>query len=112
MKTKAKQKQKSQLIALTPAQLQTRQAQLTVVDVRGWLEYVMGHIPAARRLSRNQILKQIPKDQAIAVTCLSGSRSQMAAQWLISQGYQKVYNLQGGLFAWSQAGYPVKRGLG
>ncbi|SRR5579883_877705 len=95
---------------LTPAQLQAQQRQLLVVDVRGRLEYWMGHIPGAQPLNRARILKDIPKHQAIAVTCLSGHRSAIAAQWLVSQGYQQVYNLQGGLLAWQGAGYPVQRG--
>jgi rhodanese-related sulfurtransferase len=81
-----------------------------VVDVRGILEYWMGHIAGAKRMSRDRILKEIPKDQAIAITCLSGHRSDMAAQWLVSEGYSKVHSLQGGLLAWQSAGYPVHRG--
>jgi rhodanese-related sulfurtransferase len=97
-------------ILLTPAQLKSRQNRFLVIDVRGWLEYVMGHIPGAQRLSRDRILKDIPKDQAIAITCLSGHRSAIAAQWFVTQGYQQVYNLQGGLLAWQSAGHPVQRG--
>jgi rhodanese-related sulfurtransferase len=95
---------------LTPSQLQSRQGQLLVIDVRGWFEYFMGHIAGAKRMSRDRILKEVPKDQAIAVTCLSGHRSDMAAQWLVAQGYSKVYSLSGGLLAWQGAGYPVHRG--
>jgi rhodanese-related sulfurtransferase len=97
-------------VALTPAQLKSRQNQLLVIDVRGWLEYWMGHIPGAQRLSRDRILKDIPKDRAIAIACLSGHRSAIAAQWLVTQGYSQVYNLQGGLLAWQGVGYAVQRG--
>ncbi len=79
-------------------------------SLRGWLEYWMGHIPTAQRFSRNRILKDIPKEQAIAITCLSGHRSAIAAQWFVTQGYRQVYNLQGGLLAWQSAGYPVQCG--
>jgi rhodanese-related sulfurtransferase len=97
-------------VLLTPVQLKSQQHQLLVIDVRGWFEYWMGHIPEAQRLNRDRILKDIPKDQAIAVTCLSGHRSAIAAQWLVTQGYRQVYNLQGGLMAWQGAGYTVHRG--
>lgn len=97
-------------VLLTPVQLKSRQNQLLVVDIRGWLEYWLGHIPGARRFSRNRVLKEISKDQEIVITCLSGHRSAIAAQWLVTQGYQKVYNLQGGLLAWQSAGYAVCRG--
>lgn len=97
-------------IPLIPAQLKARENQLLIIDVRGLLEYWIGHVPGAQRLTRDRILKTIPKDQAIAVTCLSGHRSAIAAQWLVTQGYRRVYNLQGGLLAWQAAGYPVQRG--
>jgi len=110
MKMKAKKKQSMHPVLLTPAQLKSQEKQLLIIDVRGWLEYVMGHIPRAQRLSRDRILKDIPKEQAIALTCLSGHRSAIAAQWFVTQGYRQVYNLQGGLLAWQGAGYPVQRG--
>jgi rhodanese-related sulfurtransferase len=97
-------------VSLSPAQLNSRQEQLLVIDVRGWFEYFIGHIAGAERMSRDRILKEIPKDRAIAITCLSGHRSNMSAQWLVSEGYSKVHNLQGGLLAWQGAGYPVHRG--
>jgi len=113
MKSKTKQTKTQSLnpASLTPTQLLSRQNQLRIIDVRSWLEYAMGHIPSAERLNQNRILKTIPKDQPIAITCLSGHRSAIAAQWLIKQGYSKVYNLQGGLLAWQSAGLPVKRGM-
>jgi rhodanese-related sulfurtransferase len=109
-KVKSVKTKKINLILLTPAQLKSRQSQLQVIDVRGWLEYVLGHVPGAQRMNQNHILKNIPKDQAIALTCLSGHRSAIAAQWLIDQGYQQVYSLQGGTLAWQQMGYPLQRG--
>jgi thiosulfate sulfurtransferase len=97
-------------ILLTPAQFKSRQKEFLAIDVRGWLEYWMAHIPGAKRLSRDRILKTVPKDQAIALTCLSGHRSAMAAQWLVGQGYENVHNLKGGLLGWQSAGYAVHRG--
>ena len=97
-------------VLLAPAQLKSRENELLLIDIRGWLEYWLGHIPGAKRLSRDRILKDISKDQAIAITCLSGHRSAIAAQWLVSQGYSQVYNLRGGLLAWQSAGYQIQRG--
>jgi len=108
---KAQKKQSTNPVLLTPTQLKAQEKQLLIIDMRGWLEYWMGHIPAAQRLSRDRILKEIPKDRAIAITCLSGHRSDMAAQWLVTQGYSKVYSLKGGLLAWQSAGYDVHRGV-
>ena len=107
---KSTKKQTGNPVALTPSQLKSRQNQLLVVDVRSWFEYWMGHIPGSQRLNQRRILKDIAKDQPIAITCLSGHRSAIAAQWLVAQGYQHVYNLQGGLMAWQRVGYSVQRG--
>ncbi|MBW4468331.1 MAG: rhodanese-like domain-containing protein [Pegethrix bostrychoides GSE-TBD4-15B] len=110
MKTTSANNQSTNPISLTPAQLKSSQNELLVVDIRGWFEYWMGHIPGAERSSQNRILQEIPKDQSVAITCLSGYRSAIAAQWLVAQGYRQVYNLQGGLLAWQSAGYTVQRG--
>jgi rhodanese-related sulfurtransferase len=103
--------QSARPVLLSPTQLRSRQQNLLTIDVRGWLEYLLGHVPGAQRFDRNRILKEVPKHQEIALTCLSGYRSSMVAQWLIGQGYRRVYNLQGGLLAWQSAGLPVQRGL-
>jgi hydroxyacylglutathione hydrolase len=97
-------------VVLTADQLQFQKAQLIVIDVRGWLEYVMGHIPGAQRLNYKRILKEIPEDQPIIVTCLSGHRSLFVAQSLVQQGYHHVHNLQGGVIAWQQSGYHLQFG--
>jgi len=107
---KQTQKQSLNPSPLSPSQLKARQNQLMVIDIRGILEYWMGHIAGAKQMSRDRILQEIPKNQAIAITCLSGHRSDMAAQWLVAQGYSKVYSLHGGLLAWQSAGYAVHRG--
>lgn len=107
---KSIKKQFDNLVLLSPTQLRSRQNQLLIIDVRDWLEYWLGHIPGARRLNQKRILKEIAKDQAIAVTCLSGHRSAIIAQWLVTQGYRQVYNLKGGTLAWQHVGYPLQRG--
>ncbi|MGF1602273.1 MAG: rhodanese-like domain-containing protein [Thermosynechococcaceae cyanobacterium] len=113
MKTKQKNKstELTSLGNLTASQLRSRQSQLTIIDVRSKLEYLTGHIPGARNLGRDRILKTVPKDQPVAITCLSGHRSAPVAKWLVKQGYQKVYNLQGGMVTWQMAHYPIKRGF-
>ena len=57
-------------------------------------------IPHENILSK---VDQIPKDRDIILLCRSGMRSQMAAMFLIDAGYEghKLYNLDGGIMAWS-----------
>lgn len=101
----------SKPLGLTADRLQSRQGQVVIIDVRNWLEYLLGHIPGARCLSQTQILKDIPKHQPVVLTCLSGHRSITTAQWLVKQGYDQVYNLSGGVMTWQRLGYPLQRGI-
>jgi hypothetical protein len=41
------------------------------------------------------------------VYCKGGSRSAPACQLLVDHGYTNVYNMEGGITAWMQAGYPI-----
>ena len=49
------------------------------------------------------MVNDIPKDRDIILLCRSSMRSQMAAMFLAQDGYdsQKLYNLDGGIMAWS-----------
>ncbi|WP_457653525.1 rhodanese-like domain-containing protein [Rhodocaloribacter sp.] len=41
------------------------------------------------------------RDEMIVVYCRSGARSNSAASFMISMGFSEVYNLEGGILAWS-----------
>ncbi|MDT3699733.1 MAG: rhodanese-like domain-containing protein [Thermincola sp.] len=45
-------------------------------------------------------VSEIPKDKKVALVCQSGSRSSMAAEYLVQLGYNQVYNLDGGMMTW------------
>jgi len=79
---------------------------LLVVDVRTPEEYCdeVGHIPGAINLPWPDVFQQryqeIPIDAEVLLVCHSGNRSQQAAAFLDSQGYQHVYDMTGGMSAW------------
>lgn len=55
-------------------------------------------------------IEELPKDTAIAFYCHHGNRSRGAAEHFVKAGFRNVYNLAGGIDAWSQVVDPsVKR---
>ena len=78
-----------------------------LIDVRSDAEYQQKRVSFTDlQVPHEEILtrvNEIPKDREIILLCRSGMRSQMAAMFLAQDGYdsQKLYNLDGGIIAWS-----------
>jgi rhodanese-related sulfurtransferase len=55
-------------------------------------------------------LAQLPADKnaKIVIYCRSGRMSQMAAEDLVNLGYTDIWNLDGGMVGWEQAGYEIE----
>ncbi|MDX1413515.1 MAG: rhodanese-like domain-containing protein [Candidatus Promineifilaceae bacterium] len=83
-----------------------------VLDVREQYEYDEKHIPNVTLLPMSEIegrLDEIPTDKEVIITCRSGNRSGQVTQFLRQNGYDNVHNMQGGIIAWEEAGFPVER---
>lgn len=85
-----------------------------VVDVRPMADYNKGHIVGAVNIPVNGFKKQIGqlekhKSRPIVVNCRSGNQSQIACKTLRDEGFEKVYNLRGGIMGWQAANLPVTR---
>jgi rhodanese-related sulfurtransferase len=49
------------------------------------------------------------KNAKIVLYCRSGSMSKIAAKELVKLGYTNIWNLDGGMAAWEQAGQPIEK---
>lgn len=75
-----------------------------IVDVRTAAEYAAGHIPGAENVPLSSFSTESEAwdpSEPIALYCATGSRSAEAAQMLTARGFETVYDLSGGIVAWS-----------
>jgi monothiol glutaredoxin len=79
-------------------------AKLALFDVRTPDEHKIASIEGAQLLDAAGQARLAGLDRATTVVlhCHHGGRSQRAAEQLIAEGYKDVYNLEGGIDAWSQ----------
>ena len=83
-----------------------------IVDVRSPAEYAAGHLPNAKNIPLSDIDKrasELPGGKPVIICCASGMRSARAAAALRKAGRTDVFNLDGGVQAWQQAGLPVAK---
>lgn len=81
--------------------------------------FINVHIPYAGELEKtdafipyneiSQNLVKFPSDQnaKIFLYCQSGRMSAIAAEELLKRGYTDIWNLDGGMSAWENAGLPL-----
>jgi monothiol glutaredoxin len=97
--------------SLSPQQLKTMldRQEVVLFDVRPENERKVASIPAARPLDEagQAYLLALDPSAPIALYCHHGIRSQSAAQELLQHGFRNVYNLSGGIDAWSQTVDPA-----
>ena len=85
-----------------------------VVDVRDDNEYATGHIVNSIHIPLAYFSERIKeldkhKDKPIIVGCKSGQRSGQACTTLTKAGFEKVYNLSGGITAWQTDNLPITK---
>jgi rhodanese-related sulfurtransferase len=56
----------------------------------------------------SQAASKLAADRPVYVICRSGNRSRTASDILVGLGFTKVYNVDGGVIAWLDAGLPVE----
>jgi sulfur-carrier protein adenylyltransferase/sulfurtransferase len=79
-------------------------SKVSVLDVREPHEYEVANI-GARLIPLAELperLVELDRDETLAVHCKSGGRSARAVKLLKEAGFQNVYNVRGGIDAWSE----------
>jgi molybdopterin/thiamine biosynthesis adenylyltransferase/rhodanese-related sulfurtransferase len=77
---------------------------LELIDVREPYEWRIVKIEGARLVPLSKFgaeWSSLPRDRELVLYCHHGTRSRAAAEFLVTQGYTLVWNLSGGIDAWS-----------
>jgi len=83
----------------------------TLIDVREPLEYFAGHAEGAISIPLSvfrERYQEISGRGDILLICHVGQRSLMAANFMRSQGWQQVYNVDGGTDEWEAMRLPMQ----
>ncbi|WP_133405241.1 thiosulfate sulfurtransferase GlpE [Parashewanella tropica] len=98
--TQVKHLNVAQLIALSG-----EHDNIQLVDIRDPESFSNGHIAKATHLTNDNItefIRDADLDAPTVVVCYHGISSVQAAQYLIQQGFEDVYSLDGGYEAWAK----------
>lgn len=97
-----------QLEELSPTQFRARwpnDGDAVLLDVREPDELALASVEGAMHIPMREIpgrLATIDRDRPVVVMCHSGVRSRRVAEFLLANGFETVYNLAGGIDAWSR----------
>src|ERR687886_1097844 len=96
--------QEVQVPEITVGELSEKLDEVSVLDVREPHEYEVANI-GARLIPLGELperLIELDKDKTLAVHCKTGARSASAVKLLRDAGFENVYNVKGGITAWSE----------
>ncbi|GAJ78070.1 thiosulfate sulfurtransferase GlpE [Vibrio diabolicus] len=94
------------------AQALLEQGDAKLVDIRDAQSFAVAHAESAYHLTNDTIvafMDEVEFEQPILVMCYHGISSQGAAQYLVNQGFEQVYSVDGGFEAWHRAELPIVR---
>ena len=80
---------------------------LVLIDVREPFEWDIANLGdyGARMIPLGEVLEragEIERNEDVVIYCRSGSRSAGAVRQLRARGFERVFNLRGGLIAWAE----------
>jgi rhodanese-related sulfurtransferase len=81
-----------------------------VLDVRTAGEFARGTIAGAQHAELGTLPAKVDAFDSrspVVLVCQSGARSAQGCAWLEQRGFQRVYNLGGGIAGWTHTGLPL-----
>ena len=90
--------------------LQENPDKIVLLDVRTETEYQSEHILGAINIPLGVLesrLDELDKSKIIIAYCSAGGRSTRAGDILVQNGFERVYDMLGGINAWKEKGYPT-----
>lgn len=81
-----------------------------IIDVRQMQEISHGTVAGAIPMPLATLparMHELSREEELVFICRSGARSGQACQFLQQQGYDKVYNLRGGMIGWAHNSLPI-----
>lgn len=83
---------------------------LIILDVRTREEFESDHIGGAILIPVSELedrLDELSKEEELLIYCRTGNRSSNSVNILKANGYTKIFHMNDGITAWTQAGYPT-----
>lgn len=93
-------------ISVQQAQQRLEQGAALLIDIRDPQSYAAAHASGAFHLtndSLNTFMQQTDFSTPVLVMCYHGNSSKGAAQYLLTQGFDQAYSIDGGFDAWRAA---------
>ena len=112
MSTQVNIQEPFQRITAEEAQRLLAQGEVRLIDVREPAENAQVRIANSTLAPLNALLsrpRQFLNGDNIIFYCAEGIRSAVACEMAAAVGFEKLYNLEGGINAWAAKGLPVER---
>ena len=99
---------------ISPADLNSANKDILLIDVRTPEEFASGHLENAVNMNYfdsdfDAQLKTLDKNKTVYLYCKSGRRSANAAEKLEDMGFVKIYDLEGGVLNWQAKGFTLSK---
>ena len=95
-------------------QMEKKDKDLVLLDVRTPEEFAAGHIPGAINIPHDQLPNRLAeiagaKEKDVVVYCRTGRRSAIAQETLTTQGFKSVRHLEGDMVKWQEEKRAVEK---